>query len=286
MAARSTLKHGRVAVFYKEYATVAEREAAEGEAQLILLAAAEEPVTAANVAAGSFSFELEADSEGRRIVLRASGNERMLARVASLAAENGWERRRVRVPALRTEAHIVETEPGVFSVGDRANVAHPEGINRNGSPKYVGNLVLANIRPESTVAEKIAEAAASAENTAKMTRRARRSSIARGKIRTDVYAAAYGAASRALHANAAASAGGGGGGAGGRSSAAVSGFTMAAARAAAAAVFAEARPDMTAAQIRELVDQVISEILMIENPDTRFKTRGGARKTHKKLVRR
>jgi len=279
MAARGALKHGRVAIYYKEYATAAERGEAEAEAQAILANAAEGPITEANIAAGSFSFELEADSEGRRIVLRASGNERMLERVGRLAAENGWQRRTVRIPALRTEAGLVATEAGTFVLSARTSAPHPESINAVSAPLRAGQLVSANVPAVGTLAAQIAAAEASARNVVKMTRRARRSSLARGKVRDDVWSAAYGAASLALHANAssAAAAAGGGGAA-----AAPSGFGLAAARSAAAAVIAAGHPDMTAAQVREMTDRVLALLLQVENPATRYRTRGGARRhTHK-----
>lgn len=258
-------------VLRKTYTSAASREALEAEAQLILLAATENPVTAANIAAGSFSFAIEDDEEHRRLIIRISGNERMLERVTRIARENRWRREHaepaaVHFPATRTERAI--------SGGPTSEVAHPARVNTVATPREIGALTSAAVR-RGSVERMLANAARSVANVEGTAARARMSADPR---RTPSYlAAAYGAAFAVLHqANADAVAGGGGGPA-----------VAAAAMASSEAIIREARPDLTPAAVTTLARRVLTKIQRDETePGPGERRQGGGRRTRRVHRRR
>lgn len=255
-------------VLRKTYTSAASLGALEAEAQLILLAATEDPVTAANIAAGSFSFAIEDDEEHHHLIIRISGNERMLERVTRIARENRWRRvhaepQRVHFPATRTERAI--------HGGPTSEVAHPAKVFTVAAPQRVGGLTAPNIPRGASRAAAIAASAASVANVERTAARARATADPR---RTPAYlAAAYGAAMAVLHqGNVEEAAGGGGGPA-----------SAAAAMAAAEAIIREARPDLTAAAVTTLARRVLTKIQRNETePGPGERRQGGGRRTRRR----
>jgi hypothetical protein len=255
-------------VLRKTYTSAASRKTLEADAQMILLSATQDPVTAANIAAGSFSFAIEEDEERRQMIIRISGNERMLERVTGIARENRWRRvysapQRVHFPASRTERAI--------SGGPTSEVAHPAKVNTvEAPPLRIGSLTAAGVR-RGSVAEMLSRAALNVANVERTATRARRTADPR---RTPAYlAAAYGAAMALLYQeNAAAGAGAGAGPA-----------SAAAAMAAAEAIIREARPELTPAAVTTLAMRVLRKIERDETePGPGERRQGGGRRTRRR----
>ena len=263
----------------KTYDNAAERTAAEGEAQMLLLVVTENPMNATNVAGGSFSFKIRDNEAAQRFEVHVSGNPRILARAQRVAVESGWEvhGRGIRMRMSRRVRRFVRDNVGYQDEGDEE---HPVKVNIIPTPKRIGKLTAAAVRRRGTTEELLANAARSVENVEGTAARARSTADVR---RTPAYlAAAYGAAFAVLHqGNVGAAAGAGAG-------AAVDAEVIAAAALAASEeIIRRERPDLTLAGVRTLASRVLSKIQQDgTEPGPGERRQGGGRRTRRRRMSR